>query len=299
MSVAWALQYNAQDTEFFNYGYAKITQGNQMKQDIEKDFNLGGTVESAISGDYELKASAILKEAWTNTVKNFFSFTPAILALLVLQAVIFYIAVKLQLGDVGVIFKALEHPTKLTESMFQAIFVANFSYEVISAPIYAGVCLMAMSHAAGLSTKLRHIGKGLQFTVPVIVATLITLLMQGLAGMILPFLSIYISLAFSNSTLLICEKRIPPIQALFLSMRAVNKKLLTLAGIYLVVMVMFFIAAVFYGIGLIFVLPFLFHVKGIVYRNMFGIKLRIVTEHRSDDDSESDDQDKGSQVFHA
>ena len=35
-------------------------------------------------------------------------------------------------------------------SIINAIMVANFSYEVISAPIYAGISLMAMSHAAGL-----------------------------------------------------------------------------------------------------------------------------------------------------
>ncbi len=98
----------------------------------------------------------------------------------------------------------------------QSIFIANFSYEVISVPIYAGVSLMAMSHAAGLSTKLGHIGKGLQFTVPLIIATLISLILQGVAGLLFPFLSLYISMAFSNSTLLICEKRISPVQSLIL-----------------------------------------------------------------------------------
>ncbi|MCL9783286.1 hypothetical protein M9194_17795 [Vibrio sp. S4M6] len=271
-----------------------------MKDEIEKDFNLGGTVEKAISGDYELSASGILKEAWNNTTKNFFSFTPAILILLAVQLLILYLALKLQLGDLSVIFKALEHSSDLTQKVFQAMLVANFSSEVISAPIYAGVSLMAMSHSAGLSTKLKHIGKGLQFTIPLIIATLISQLVQGIAGLFLPFVSLYFSMAFSNATLLICEKHLPPLQALMLSFRAVNKKFLTLSGVYLLVLVMFFVATIFYGIGLIFVLPFFFHVKGIVYRNMFGIKLRIVTERKSDSGSDDDDQDSNkSQVFHA
>lgn len=54
----------------------------------------------------------------------------------------------------------------LPEGLVQAMFIANFSYEVISAPIYAGISLMAMSHAAGLKTQTRHITKGLQFTIP-------------------------------------------------------------------------------------------------------------------------------------
>ena len=88
--------------------------------------------------------------------------------------------------------------------MISAVYVANFSYEVISAPIWAGVSLMAMSHAAGLQTKTRHITKGLQYTIPVIVATLFSLVMQGLLGMLLPPLSLYLSVAFSHSILLIC-----------------------------------------------------------------------------------------------
>ncbi|MDF5114593.1 hypothetical protein P3598_25435, partial [Vibrio parahaemolyticus] len=197
--------------------------------------------------------------------------------LLFVQLGIFYIALKLQLGDLTVILDAFENPESFTNDIVSSIYVANFSYEVISAPIYAGISLMAMSHIAGLKTKLRHVGKGLQFTIPVILATLMSLMLQGVVGMIFPLLSLYLSLAFSHSILLICEKRVPPMQALLLSLRAINKKIFVVAGLYLGVMLMFIIAAMFYGIGLIFVLPFFFHLKGILYREMFGIKLKIVT----------------------
>lgn len=85
-------------------------------------------------------------------------------------------------------------------------------------------------------------------------------------------------------------------QSLLLSLRAVNKKILALAGIYFVVSIMFVIGMMFYGLGLIFVLPFFFHVKGIVYRNMFGIKLKIIASDRPKDE---DDNDDDPQVFNA
>ncbi|MEF1262831.1 hypothetical protein QTO16_28840, partial [Vibrio harveyi] len=121
-----------------------------------------------------------------------------------------------------------------------------------------------------------------------------SLMMQGVAGMIFPLLSLYLSLAFSHSILLICEKRVPPMQSLLLSLRAINKKLFVVAGLYLGVMLMFIVAAMFYGIGLIFVLPFFFHLKGILYREMFGIKLKIVATQQNDND-----HDGNSQVFDA
>ncbi|EKA7972730.1 hypothetical protein OMG52_004183, partial [Vibrio parahaemolyticus] len=159
---------------------------------------------------------------------------------------------------------------------------------------YAGISLMAMSHVAGLKTKVRHVGKGLQFTVPVIIATLFSLTLQGVAGMILPPLSLYLAMAFSHSILLICEKRVPPMQSLLLSLRAINKKIFVVAGLYMGVMLMFIVAAMFYGIGFIFVLPFFFHLKGILYREMFGIKLKIVATQKNDND-----HDGKSQVFNA
>ncbi|MBS9943595.1 hypothetical protein J4H27_16695 [Vibrio alginolyticus] len=265
-----------------------------MNDDFEKDFNLGGSVERALSGNYELKAGAVFNEAWRATIQYFLSFSPAIIVLLFVQLGIFYIALKLQLGDLTVILDAFENPESFTNDIVSSIYVANFSYEVISAPIYAGISLMAMSHVAGLKTKLRHVGKGLQFTIPVILATLMSLMLQGVVGMIFPLLSLYLSLAFSHSILLICEKRVPPMQALLLSLRAINKKIFVVAGLYLGVMLMFIIAAMFYGIGLIFVLPFFFHLKGILYREMFGIKLKIVTTQKNDNE-----HDGNSQVFDA
>ena len=264
-----------------------------MNNDIEKDFNLGGNINRALSGDYELKATAVFQEAWKHTVSHFLSFSPAIVALMFVQLAIFYIALKLQLGDPAIILDAVIDPEAFTPQIVESIFIANFSYEVVSAPIYAGISLMAMSHAAGLRTKTRHIGKGLQFTVPVILVTLFSLMLQGIAGMLLPFLSIYFSLAFSHSILLICDKKVPPMQSLLLSLRAVNKKIFTVASIYLLVMLMFIVAAMMYGIGLIFVLPFFFHVKGILYREMFGVKLKVIASDRPNNDDDHNDSSNG------
>ncbi|NNN43741.1 MULTISPECIES: hypothetical protein [unclassified Vibrio] len=267
-----------------------------MSNNLEKEFNLGGTVEQALSGQYQLKVGEILKEAWDCTLKHFLSFSPAVGIMIIAQVAIFFIALKLMIGDPSLILTALEQAEGFSQEIVQGILIANFSYEVVSAPIYAGVSLMAMSHAAGLKTKTSHITKGLQFTIPVIVATLLSLLLQGIAGMIFPLLSMYFSLAFSGAILLICEKRVPPVQSLWISLRAVNRKLIPLVAIYALFMLMFVAAVLFYGIGLIFVLPFFFHVKGIIYRNMFGIRLKIIATKKPND---HDNDNSDSQVFNA
>ncbi len=281
-----------------------------MTHSIEKSFILGGSIETALSGKYELNPIAIFREAIKHTLKHFTSFMPSIIALILVQVSIFYIALQLQIGDpITLLFNIMAQPESLNTGILNAIMIANFSYEVISAPIYAGICLMGMSHAAGLKTKPKHILKGLQFTVPVILATMMALIGQGVAGQLFFALSLYLTVAFSNSTLLICEKRITPMSALLLSLRAVNKKLIPLITIYLVIMALFAFSTFFYGIPLLFVLPLYFHVKGIIYRNMFGITLKIITtdnddsehgsENTEDNPTSTHSDNKDSDIFNA
>lgn len=259
-----------------------------MNNKIEKNFTLGGSLNKALSGDYELKVGPVLVEAWKCTAKNLFSFTPAILALLIVQLAIFYIVLQLQIGDPSLILDMFANPERLDETIFDAFFVANFSYEVISAPIVASVSLMAMGHTAGLPSKKSHILKGLQFTIPVILVTLLSLIIQGLSGVLFPLLSMYFAVTFSNALLLVCDKRLTPLRALMISFRAVNKKIVPISMLYLIMMGLMIFAALMFGFLLIIVLPFFFHVKGIIYRNMFGISLKIIA---TEDPSDSDDSD--------
>ncbi|GEA50886.1 hypothetical protein VIN01S_16900 [Vibrio inusitatus NBRC 102082] len=261
-----------------------------MSDPIEKNFNLGGSVEKALAGDFELKPVSVISEAWQLTMRNFLTFSPAVILLIAIQAVIFIFALKLQIGDLSAILVMFQDPESVQPGIFQSIFVANFSYEVVAAPIYAGVALMAMSHAAGLRTETRHITKGLPFMMPVILVTMLNLLSQAIAGALLPFLSLYLSLAFSNAVLLVCEKRLTPIKALWTSLRAVNKRIFSIAVIYLVTMLAFVAGMMMYGLGLVIAVPFFFHAKGIIYRNMFGVRLQVVaTQDASKQESNKDD----------
>jgi hypothetical protein len=264
-----------------------------MNDNFEKDFNLGGSVDKALNGQTQLKVGAVIKEAFQCTVKHFVSFTPAVVILLVVQCFIFYIALKLQLHDMSIILNAVQDPSLIDASLVQAFFIANFSFEVISAPIYAGASLMAMSHSAGLKTKFFHISKGLQFTIPVMLVTLLNLILQGVGGIIFSYLSLYLSVAFSFAILLICEKRMKPLNALWTSLRAINRKLFTVMMLYGLLMLMFLCSVFwFYGLGLLFVLPFFLHAKGIIYRNLFGIRLTVIS-------TGSGNNEKISKVFDA
>ncbi|MDP5253408.1 hypothetical protein [Vibrio sp. HB161653] len=262
-----------------------------MNNQSEHNFNLGGSVEKAVNGDYELSFKSVIHEAWHLTKKHFFNFLPAIGVLLFVQVAIFFIAIELQFGDFALLFDAVTRPQDYPNLMANLI-VANLSYEVISAPILAGVLMMAMSHSAGIRSDFRSITKGLNYTISIILLTVLTLVLQGLAGMILMPLSLYLTIAFSHSMLLICEKRVTPLKAIVLSFKACNKKITTMLACYAFVFVLFIVSLMFYGIGLILVLPFYFHMKAIIYRQAFGIRLTVVPNSQKPDESSSQPQEK-------
>lgn len=239
------------------------------------EFNLGGSVETALTGNYPLSPVSVLQEAWKITLSNFFRFLPAVIILLLSQLAIFFAVLQFQIDDLTMIIDALQGQGELTDTITGAIWIANFSADVLSGPLYAGVSLMAMSHAAGLTCRPTQIWKGFQFAAVASITVMLTSSIQSGVNFIIPILSLYLTMAFSMSMLLVCEKKLSPIQAVFVSFKATNKKLVPLAGIYLTLFILFVISFMFFGIGLVVVMPFFFNVKGILYRNMFGIKLKI------------------------
>jgi hypothetical protein len=248
-----------------------------MTDKIEKTFTLGGSVEKALKGDYPLSVNSVFREAFSLTAKNFLYFTPAIATFLIISAAIFFIALNVQGYNLESISQAFSNPETLDIAPIQAVFIAVFSAEVICSPLFAGLGLMSMSHAAGLKTRFLFLLKGFQYTIPVITVTLLNLIIQAISSALLEPLSLYFSLAFTHAILLICEKRLPLHQAMLVSLKATNKKLLSLFVIFAITTILLLFAFISGGVGLIFVLPFYMHVKGVVYRNMFGIKLSLVS----------------------
>lgn len=158
---------------------------------------------------------------------------------------------------------------------------------------------MGMSHAAGLKCRTSYIFKGIASAGMVALVTILSEVLQGMVNIYLPMVALYLSMAFGMSILLVCEKKVPPLQALLLSFRATNKKLASMLLIHIVIMLALVFGIALYGVGLIVVMPFIFNVKGIIYRNMFGITLKVMVKDKSGDDEDKPDQSVQNDIFNA
>ncbi|MGF1759810.1 hypothetical protein L4D76_18100 [Photobacterium sagamiensis] len=263
-----------------------------MKDAMNKSFHVGGSIEKALKGDVDLQAIAVLQEAWKVTARHFLSYIPAIIGLFLAQAALLLVGLQVQLGDAALFFDVIISGQEMTAELVQAGYMANFWSDVLSAPLFVGVSLMALNHAVGLPTKPSHLVKGFPFLLVSIITMLLTSSIQGIGNAIFPLIGLLLSMGFSMAIILVCEKRVAPLKGIQISLTATLKKLMPMTAIYLVVLIMFFISFATAGLGLIWTIPFFFNVKGIIYRNLFGITLQVTTVKKGDDDKNSGNNDQ-------
>lgn len=260
-----------------------------MKEPINRSFHIGGSIEKALKGEVELQPVTVLAEAWKITGKNIFSFLPAVICLFLAQVALLLLGLEVQLGSPTVFFDAFITGKGFTPEILKAGFMANFWSDVLIAPLYVGVSLMALNHAVGLPSKPSQIVKGFSFTLVSLITMLLLSSIQGLGSSVFPLIGLFLTMALSMAILLVCEKKVSPIKAIQYSFMATIRKVLPMTAIYIVIMLMFFISIATAGIGLIWTLPFFFNVKGIIYRNMFGVTLQVTSVAKSDDEQPPQD----------
>lgn len=254
-----------------------------MKETTNKNFHVGGSIEKAMAGDVDLQPIAVIQEAFKITAKNFTQFLPAVICLFIAQAALLLLSLKIQLGNPNVFFEAFITGKGFTAEILKAGFMANFWSDILIAPLYVGVSLMALNHSVGLPTKPSQIVKGFSFTLVSVITMLLISSIQGIGSSIFPLIGLFLTMALSMAILLVCEKRVTPIKAIQYSFMATIRKVMPMTAIYLIVMILFFVSIATAGIGLIWTLPFFFNVKAIIYRNMFGITLQVTSVPKTDD----------------
>lgn len=238
-----------------------VYQAPEASLDPEISTNGFGSVESAVAGNYTLEIGAVLSEAWAKTKGSKGTVWLAYLLILVimipLMMVPMFIMSAMGLGDGAV----------GTVVMFAVQIAAN----LLILPMMGGLMMIGIKRAVGAPVSVGevfgHFGKTLTLFACVILMYLTVLI--GLLLFILP--GIYLLVAYSLAIPLILEKNLGPWEALQVSRKAITHKWFTFLGLGLVVMLIYFVGAIVtLGIGIIWIIPFMFLVMGVVYRTLFG-----------------------------
>ncbi len=262
---------------------------------------VGGSIERALKGDYKIDVKAILTESWQQTLRSRLAINLGLLFSLVLGMLVSFVAS----SYLGGIENVLVDP--------QAGMLLNVVVTVVIWPFMAGVEMMGVQHAVGMKTHAKMIFSFLTRASWVVLCALLTsvLISVGFQLFIVP--GIFLAVTLSLTVPLVIEKKMMPMKAIILSIKALRFKffsLLTLYALLLLLLVVLLLPFIFllessvaplgiviFLIGISFLAPLFYNAKGIIYREVFGISIAKSNDTdipNNEDDSTSNKVDSGS-----
>jgi hypothetical protein len=242
--------------------------------------SIGGSVDKATRGEYSIDVKGVLFEAWQQTLKSRLPINLGLFIVLVLGMLVSFVVSDFFGGIEAVIEQAKEQES-------QALQVINAVVTIVVWPFIAGIEMMGVYHAINKPTKTNMILAFLNRGSWVALTALLTsvLISIGLQLFVIP--GVLLAALLSLTILLVVEKKFTPMQAIILSIKALRFKILHLLLIYFILLMALIslllpvslllssslapIAIMVFLYGLSYVIPWYYNVKGILYREIFGV----------------------------
>jgi hypothetical protein len=238
---------------------------------------VGGNIENALKGDYHIDVKAILSEAWQQTLKSRLSINIGLFFSLLLGMLVSFI-VSSYLGGIEAV---MADP--------QASMLLNLIVTVAVWPFIGGVEMMGVQHAVGIKTDIKMTFSFLSRASWVVLCALFTSVLISIGFKLYVLPGIFLAVTLSLTVPLVIEKKMSPMKAIVLSIQTLRFKFFPIFYLYfvlllsLVVLFMplaFLLESGFAPLGIIvlifgvsFLAPLFYNVKGILYREIFGISL--------------------------
>ena len=239
--------------------------------------HVGGTIEKAVTGDFTIDKQAILKEAWQKTLNSRMSINLGLLFIMIIATMVAML-VSENLGGYEVI---IADPKA---SMILNIIITLFVW-----PFLAGVEMMGVLHAVGMKTQPKLVFAFLKRGSWVALCALLSsvFISIGLQLFLLP--GLFLAVALSLVIPLVVEKKLSPIKAITLSVKALRHQWFKIFSLYLILISALIVSllplillaqselsvigGVIFFFSLSYLAPLYYNVKGILYREIFGLQL--------------------------
>lgn len=246
------------------------TPESELTQPVEG--HIGGSLESALAGNYTFSIAQLLSFGWQKT--------SGFKAAFWLGAIIYCIASGLVNRLSSAISNGLGFASSFALGINPFTLVPSFLITLIlGALVYSlavGLFLMAINRAADKPVKAGDLFKYWPKLVPIFITyllmTLLTLI--GFCLFILP--GIYLSIAYLFALPLLVDKNLTPWEALEASRKAIHHHWGHVFGFCLAMLGLVLVSLIFIGIPLIWLLPTCALAMGRLYIIMFGLEARVI-----------------------
>ncbi len=221
----------------------------------------GGSLESALAGEYSLSLKKILSESWEQTdgVKRY------ILGAGVIMYAALFAVVRL-MGSV------LGYNPESVPGLLIGQAVTQVLVMAVTMPFAAGILVIAFKKIQGQNFEFGDAFSGFGKTGQLVVTGILMniMIMIGFALLIIP--GIYLSYAYMMAIPLVIDRNMSPWEALETSRKAITKHWFQFFIFWLVMTLILILSALPAFIGLIWTLPMTVLAYALVYRDIFGIE---------------------------
>jgi len=242
--------------------------------------SIGGSVERAVKGEYSIDVKAVLSEAWQHTLQSRMSINLGLILVLVFGMIVSFIASSF-FGGIEVVVADAQ------AGKSEALQMINVIVTISVYPFIAGIEMMGVFHAINKPTRSKMLLSFLHRGSWVALCALLTSLLISIGFELLIIPGVLLAVLLSLTLPLVVEKKMTPMQAIVLSVKALRFKIGPLLAIYLVLFMSFIcliipiallinsslapLAIMVFLFGFTYLAPWYYNVKGILYREIFGI----------------------------
>lgn len=221
-----------------------------------------GSIEKGLAGDYDFVVSDVLREAWelTKGAKRHILGATMIMYLILLM----FNLVVAQMG------------TAVVEMGFGAIVAFQIFSQLgmiaIMYPMYGGITVIGIRRSVNLPVDVSMAFKYFNKIVPLLIMYVVMMIFVMLGFLLLVIPGIYLSVAYMLALPLIVEKNLSAWQALEISRKAITHRWFKIFWLFFLAGLIMVLSMIPLGIGLIWTLPMMTLVLGILYRTIFGVE---------------------------
>lgn len=232
---------------------------------MKEQQRVGGSLERALQDNHQFNPVDVLKEAFNTTKSTFASIVGAVVLALAVFFVVLLLALQLFVGA-----------PDIEDS--RTVMVVMLVQTLVVPPLFAAVHVMGMMHAVGKRTQVSDVFRFVRQPFNFILIALITQIINQLVAGVLPtILSLavlgFVAVTLSMAVPLAAEYRLSPIEAIRCSFIAVIKRFASFLLVYAIMFALFLLGLFTFGLAWIFIVPMFYNVKGIMYRDVFGIAI--------------------------
>ncbi len=210
--------------------------------------------------DYDFAIMDVIKEAWEKTkgVKG---------ALWGAGLMVLAVSIGLSIA-LGIVMRIIGvGPDNIAFSVATQMTVTIALY-----PFLAGVMMIGVNRAVDRPVCFNMVFGYFEYMVPILIAALLITLLTYLGFMLLVLPGIYLSIAYLLVIPLIIDKNMDAWPAMEKSRKAISRQWFKIFALYLVMGVIYLISMIPFGLGIIWTLPMIVVMNGIVYRIIFGVE---------------------------